>query len=218
MLEALRKYFLSRRLILPILVEIVTISASRLSPRNVIYFMAGFYLFLIVYFAPVFCSKPVRKGKKRRKDFLIHFFVTALAALVAFFMRKYVLLLVQKSWHNDGVIDIIWKNNVGSIFFYALTFMILMPLGETLFFRFALIKLSSVREAVLSSIFSILLLLPLHADSIHGILPVALPALAITVCYCIFKNIYAVLAVYIIFCVHDSFENVAYSLARLYLR
>ena len=218
MLEALRKYFLSRRLIFPILVEIITIAASRLSPRNVIYFMAGFYLFLIVYFAPIFYKKPLKKGKRIRKYFLVHASVTAIAVTAAFFMRKYALILIQKGWHDDGMTDIVWKNNIGGIFFYALTFMVLMPLGETLFFRAALVRLSSRRSIICSSIFSLLLLIPLHADSVHGIIPMLIPALAFTICYGIFRNIYAVLAVSIIFCVHDSFENVAYSLARLYLR
>ena len=215
-----------KRLIFPLLWELIFIVTSILLPNRTLYLYFLFYLGLIIYFRKDYSFCKQCEVFKDFRKFWLPVLLTSAAIGLCYVIKTRVLM--RFFMVPDGRISIWMSDSFPVVLLFALTTILMEPLAEELFFRQALIVLPEkddgksrlVHIALIAGtvMFSLLICSLSHATGLLGIAEAALMALPLTIVYLKTRNIYIPLLVHFGFNLYDKVPSVVYSLMRLSLR
>lgn len=214
-----------KRLIFPLLWELIFIVTSILLPGRTLYLYFLFYLGLIIYFRKDYSFCKQCEVFKDFRKFWLPVLLTSAAMGLCYVIKTRVLMNFMIP---DGRIGISMSDSYPDVLLYALTTILMEPLAEELFFRQALIVLPEkddgksrlVHIALITGtmICSLLICSLSHATGFLGIAKAALMVLPLTIVYLKTRNIYIPLLVHFGFNLYEKLPDVVYYLMRLSMR
>lgn len=218
-----KEYLNKKRLLLPLafaalFLVLVHVIWGKATPRRIMYLNLAFYLFIIVYYFRAFQEQELLKGVKNVRSFLAIAFLSLCGLHLAYVARVFLIRFSFETWHENGMIDQYVTESYLSFLLYSVIMLILMPVGEELFFRYALVSFSSKKATALTVIFSLLLYVAMNADHPSGFLTLTVPAIVLTVAYLLTKNIYLTIIVHVIYSIVLNGEFIGYAFVRMLYR
>ena len=221
--QALKEYIKKKRLTIPLIVVtvyllLVHVVWGKSLSRRFMYLNLVFYLFIANYYFGCFRERHFLDGVKTLKRFLAGGFLALCCLHVAAVGRNFLIRFCLDQWHEHGMIDQYVTESYLTFTLYSFIVLILIPIGEELFFRYAMISFASKKETALTVIFSILLYVAMNANYWTGLMTLTLPVLVYTICYLLTKNIYLTILIHIINSIVLNGEFIGYAFARMIYR
>ena len=133
------------QLYIPFLWELLLVISTIFLPRQTLYLFFVFYLgilYYFYYFYKQFSFRKLHKNFGRVVTFWIPVLLTFFGLFIADYLRTEVIPTLFPGT-KDGLVQIIYHNELLPTLMYAIMMIVLKPVAEELFFRKALIKFQS---------------------------------------------------------------------------
>ena len=206
-----------KNLAFPLIWELLFITFVIIKPFKTIYILFVFYLVLIVYFAKDFSFKEYFKNFKNIKKFWIPVALTIVGMQLAHMVS---VNLIAPAFVDvaDGVYHSTQDNSYMGEIIHALTLLFLLPVGEELFFRKAIMNFDSAVSAIATFSLGLVLCGFSYACLPLGVVEYIILALPLAAAFFCTRNIYVPITVHVIYMMSQNLEGIIYDFARLSMR
>ena len=206
-----------KNLVFPLIWELLFIIFVIIAPFKTIYVLFVFYLVLIVYFAKDFSFKDFFTGFKDIKKFWIPVALTIVGMQLAHMVNEN---LIGPAFVDavDGIYHSTQDNSYIGEVCHAITLLFLLPVGEELFFRKAIMNFDSALTAIASFSLGLVLCGFTYACLPLGVVEYMVLSLPLAVAFFCTRNIYVPITVHMVFMAYQNLEGIIYDFARLSMR
>ena len=206
-----------KNLAFPLIWELLFIIFVILKPFKTIYVLLVFYLVLIVYFAKDFSFKDYFANLKDIKKFWLPVVLTIVAMQVAHMINKD---LITPAFVDaaDGIYHATQDNSYSGEIIHALTLLFLLPIGEELFFRKAIMNFDSAFSAIGTFVLGLVLCGFSYACLPLGVVEYMVLSLPLAAAFFCTRNIYVPITVHVLYMMYQNLEGIIYDFARLSMR
>lgn len=206
-----------KNLAFPLIWEALFIAFIIIAPFKTIYISLVFYLVLLVYFAKDFSFRDFFSNLKNIKAFWIPVVLTVAGVQLAYIVNKN---LIGPAFVDvaDGIYHSTQDNSYVGEIVHAVTLLFLLPVGEELFFRKAIMNFDSAVSAIATFTLGLVLCGFTYACLPLGVIEYMLLSLPLAAAFFCTRNLYVPITVHMIFMAYQNLEGIIYDFARLSMR
>lgn len=207
-----------KKLLIPLLAEAAFVVLIRVLPLDAVYLYFFFYAFVTVYFyKQISATKMVHSVRDGIREHPVALAVTVIVLALVYVFREELREAIAMLFGESGMIGV-WTRTTGEYFLYAFTMVLLMPVAEGMFFRWALVSFKGSRETALTVVISLLLNVLLHVNAPSGAPILLASALPLVILYLITRDVHLTILIHMLYCVPLYLKYVIYAFARIMLR
>ena len=206
-----------KNLAFPLIWELLFIVFVIIAPFKTIYVLLVFYLVLLVYFAKDFSFKEYFSNFKDIKRFWIPVVLTIIGVQLAHMVNEN---LIGPAFVDvaDGIYHPTQDNSYIGELVHAITLLFLLPVGEELFFRKAIMNFDSAVSAIATFSLGLVLCGFTYACLPLGVVEYIVLSLPLAAAFFCTRNIYVPITVHMIFMMYQNLEGIIYDFVRLSMR
>ena len=206
-----------KNLAFPLIWELLFIVFVIIAPFKTIYVLLVFYLVILVYFAKDFSFKDYFSNFKDIKRFWIPVVLTIIGVQLAHMVNEN---LIGPAFVDvaDGIYHPTQDNSYIGELVHAITLLFLLPVGEELFFRKAIMNFDSAVSAIATFSLGLVLCGFTYACLPLGVVEYIVLSLPLAAAFFCTRNIYVPITVHMIFMMYQNLEGIIYDFVRLSMR